>query len=125
MASLCFVHCIAGPALLAFAGLSSLVAISERAEILFLLASATIGVAVLFPAYKRRHGRRSCLMIFCSGIAVLLAHRRVSGSVLELATALIGAFLVATAHVLNIRYSSQCPCCRTAPELRGESEVNQ
>jgi len=37
IASLCLVHCIAGPVLLSFAGFASLINISEKLEPLFLL----------------------------------------------------------------------------------------
>jgi len=117
VATLCFVHCVAGPALIAFGSFSSLIALSERTEILFMLASATIGTIVLFPGYRRRHRRRSCLAMFGSGMAALLAHRYAHG-LAELATALVGASLIAGAHILNHRYSRRCGCCETASEKR-------
>ena len=125
VAALCFVHCVAGPALLAFAGFSSLVALSERAEILFLLASAAIGTAVLFPAYKRRHGRRSCLAMFGAGMVALLAHRQMSATRMEFATVLTGASLIAGAHILNLRYSRRCECCQSASSLTLQPDPNR
>jgi MerC mercury resistance protein len=118
VATLCFVHCVAGPALIAFGSFSSLIAFSERTKILFMLASATIGTMVLFPGYRRRHGRRSCLAMFGSGMAALLAHRYAYTGLMELATALVGASLIASAHILNHRYSRRCDCCETASEKR-------
>ena len=118
VASLCFVHCVAGPALIAFGSFSSLIALSERTEILFLLASATIGTIVLFPGYRRRHRRRSCLAMFGSGMAALLAHRYAHSGPAEVATALVGASLIASAHILNHRYSRRCDCCETASEIQ-------
>ena len=72
IASLCFAHCVAGPVLLSFAGLASLVNVSERFVPLFLLGSAGMGVTALVPAYRNRHGRISCLLLFGSGILCLL-----------------------------------------------------
>jgi hypothetical protein len=118
VATLCFVHCVAGPALIAFGSFSSLIAFSERTEILFMLASATIGVAVLFPGYRRRHRRCSCLAMFGSGMAALLARRYAHSGLAELATALVGASLIAGAHILNRRYSRRCDCCDTVSEKR-------
>jgi len=66
IASLCFVHCVAGPVLLSLAGLSSLISLSEKVEPLFLLGSATLGVIALVPAYRKKHGRVSCLAPFAS-----------------------------------------------------------
>jgi hypothetical protein len=117
VALLCCVHCIAGPTLLTFAGLSSLIDISERAEVLFLCASAAIGTAVLVPAYRRRHRRLSCLLMFGAGIAALLARRHLSGHV-ETATTLIAASLIVGGHLLNIRYSKRCECCAPTSQVR-------
>jgi MerC mercury resistance protein len=125
VATLCFVHCVAGPALIAFGSFSSLIAFSERTEILFMLASATIGTAVLFPGYRRRHRRRSCLAMFGSGMAALLAHRYAHSGLAELATALVGASLIAGAHILNHRYSRRCDCCETASEIQAVEAVRK
>ena len=125
MATLCFVHCVAGPALIAFGSFSSLISLSERTEILFMLASATIGAAVLFPGYRRRHRRRWCLAMFGSGMAALLAHRYAHSGLAELATALVGASLIAGAHVLNRRYSRRRDCCETASERQKVDAIRE
>jgi MerC mercury resistance protein len=114
IATLCFVHCVAGPGLLTFAGLASVINISERFEVLFLLGSAAMGALALFPAYRRHHGRLSCLAMFGAGFAVLLVRRHIGGSLLEPASVLIGASLIVGAHVLNVRYSRRCACCEPA-----------
>jgi hypothetical protein len=75
LASLCFVHCVAGPILLTYAGFSSLIGVSERFEPLFLLGSAAIGVIAFVPAYRKKHGRKSCLVLFASGLLCLLLRR--------------------------------------------------
>ena len=125
MATLCFVHCVAGPALIAFGSFSSLIALSERTEILFMLASATIGTMVLFPGYRRRHRRRSCLAMFGSGMAALLAHRYANSGLAGLSTALVGASLIAGAHILNHRYSRRCDCCETVSEKQPVDAVRK
>ncbi len=125
VATLCFVHCVAGPALIAFGSFSSVIGFSERTEILFMLASAMIGAAVLFPGYRRRHRRRSCLAMFGSGMAALLAHRYAHSGLAELATAMVGASLIAGAHILNRRYSRRCECCETASEIHAVEAVHQ
>jgi MerC mercury resistance protein len=125
VATLCFVHCVAGPALIAFGSFSSLIAFSERTEILFMLASTTIGAAVLFPGYRRRHRRRSCLAMFGSGMAALLAHRYAHTGLAEVATALVGASLIAGAHILNHSYSRRCDCCETASEIQPVEAVRK
>ena len=43
IASICFVHCVAGPVLLSLAGFASLTGISEKLEPLFLVGSRAMG----------------------------------------------------------------------------------
>ena len=111
-AGLCFLHCVAGPVLLAYAGASSLIGISERLEPLFLLSSCLIGLATLIPGYRHRHRRLSCLVVFLCGLFCLVLLRRFQW--LPLSDALltaIGAALIACAHLLNHRFSARCDCC--------------
>jgi hypothetical protein len=112
IASVCFVHCIAGPVLLSVAGFASLIGISEKLEPLFLLGSLAMGIATLIPGYRRHHGRRSCLVMFCTGIAcLLLRHHIPSNLPVESIGAGIGVCFIAGAHVLNLRFSRKCRCC--------------
>src|ERR1700721_3844722 len=75
LASLCFVHCVAGPILLTYAGFSSLIDVSEKLEPLFLLGSAAMGIIAFVPAYRKKHGRKSCLALFASGLLCLFLAR--------------------------------------------------
>jgi MerC mercury resistance protein len=112
IAGLCFIHCVAGPAVLGFAGFASVVGVSEKIEPVFLLSSLVFGAAALVPAYRKRHGRLSCLVLFAGGIACLLFRRRLQGgAVAEWARTGIGAALIIGAHALNLRFSKRCPCC--------------
>lgn len=117
VAALCFVHCVAGPLLLAFAGLASLIGVSEKLEPLFLLSSITMGAATLVPAYRKKHRRLSCLSMFAGGLLCLML-RHLKWPVLPETIALgMGAGLIIGAHALNLRFSRQCECCRPAVEL--------
>jgi len=112
IASVCFVHCIAGPVLLSVAGFASLIGISEKLEPLFLLGSLAMGIATLIPGYRRHHGRRSCLVMFCTGIAcLLLRHHIPSNLPIESIGAGIGVCFIAGAHILNLKFSKKCQCC--------------
>ena len=77
IAGLCFVHCVAGPALLSLAGLASLIHISEKVEPLFLFSSIATGSATLIPGYRRKHRRRSCLAMFLAGLFCLLMRHHI------------------------------------------------
>ena len=118
IASLCFVHCVAGPVLLSFAGLASLVNISEKFEPLFLLGSASMGVMALLPAYRKRHGRISCLALFISGFLCLLLRHSIELTAIpiEPVAAGLGTSLIVGAHVLNLKFSRRCACCSPGSE---------
>ena len=113
IAALCFVHCVAGPVLLSFAGLASLISISERLEPLFLLGSAAMGAIALVPAYRRKHGRISCLALFASGLLCLLLRHELDVQTIpvEPVAAALGVVLIVCAHMLNLRFSRRCECC--------------
>lgn len=118
IAAICFVHCVAGPVLLSFAGLASLTGLSEQLEPAFYAASAALGAATLIPAYRKRHRKISCLVLFLAGMLCLFGHRhiqRVRGP-LELAAVALGGGLIIGAHTLNLRYSKRCACCQPLAE---------
>jgi hypothetical protein len=118
IAALCFVHCVAGPVLLTFAGLASLIGISERLEPAFLLSSAALGTIALIPGYRTKHGRLSCLAMFCAGLLCLIVRRHLPWRAvpIEPAATAAGAILIVAAHVLNMSFSRRCPCCEPASE---------
>jgi MerC mercury resistance protein len=112
LATLCFIHCVAGPVLLSFAGYSSLIAASERFEPVLLLSSLILGSAVLIPAYRRKHRRCSCLALFFSGLLCLVVFRRLHWMMIPDAILTgIGVVLIIGAHALNMKFSRQCECC--------------
>ena len=115
IATLCFVHCVAGPLLLSFAGLSSLLNASEKFEPLLLCGSAVLGVVALVPAYRTKHRRASCLMLFSAGLLCLLLRRHIDWRAIpiEPIVAAMGACLIIGAHVLNLRFSKHCGCCHS------------
>ena len=121
LASLCFVHCVAGPVLLSFAGLSSLIGVSEKLEPLFLFGSAVMGAIAFVPAYRKKHRRKSCLALFAAGFFCLLLRRRIEVPAIpiELLGTALGAGLLISAHFLNLKFSKRCQCC----DLLSETNV--
>ena len=113
LAGACFVHCVAGPLLLSFAGLAGLTAGSERLEPAFLAGSVIIGTANLIPSFRKKHGRPVCLAMFLGGIVCLFLRRRLFSTSLpmEAAATGLGACLIIGAHALNLRFCHQCRCC--------------
>jgi len=122
LASICFVHCVAGPILLTYAGFSSLIGVSEKLEPLFVLGSAAMGIIAFVPSYRKKHGRKSCIVLFASGLLCLLLRRYIelpSVSIDPIVTG-VGASLIIGAHVLNLRFSQRCRCCDPVSETGGE-----
>jgi peptidoglycan/LPS O-acetylase OafA/YrhL len=112
IALLCFVHCVAGPVLLSVAGFASLIGISEKLEPLFLAGSAAMGVVALLPAYRKKHGRISCLALFAFGFLCLLLRHYIELRAIpvEPIVVALGAGLIIAAHA-NLRFSRRCRCC--------------
>lgn len=112
VAALCFVHCVAGPILLSIAGFSSLIGVSEKVDPVFLLSSAILGSATLFPAYRKKHRRLSCLGLFLGGVSCLAVRHYVAWtSAAEIVFVGVGASLIIAAHALNMRFCHVCRCC--------------
>jgi len=116
LAVACFVHCVAGPLLLAVAGFAGLIGTSEKLEPLFLSGSLVLGLTNLIPSYRHRHRRISCLLLFAIGIATLglRHHVPLNGVPTEALMTAAGAFLMAGAHTLNLRHNRHCACCEAA-----------
>jgi hypothetical protein len=123
VAAACFLHCVAGPLLLSFAGFASLTGVWERMEPLFVLLSIGLGTATLIPAYRRQHGRISCLAMFVGGLLCLLVIRCLHWTLLlEIVGVAVGAGLIIGAHALNLRFSRQCSCCTRSEAVEPRKE---
>ncbi len=112
----CFAHCVAGPVLLPVAGVGRIIGTSERLEGCFLTGSIVLGAANLIPSYRYRHRRLICLPIFLFGIILLGLRHRVKWNTVpveSIATG-IGACLIVSGHVVNMRLSRRCQCCENA-----------
>lgn len=123
IATICFVHCVAGPLLLSFAGFTSLIGVSEKLEPVFVLSSLTLGAATLIPGYRRRHRRFSCLALFVAGLFCLLVVRHIQWLIVPEAVVVgVGALLIIGAHALNLRFSRMCQCCCGASAMQPERQ---
>jgi hypothetical protein len=123
IAAVCFVHCIAGPVLLSVAGLASVIGVSERLEPVFLLGSLAMGALALVPAYRKKHGRISCLAMFGCGILCLILRHQIHWRAMpiqEIGTG-TGALLIVGAHALNLKYSKRCQCCEQSAITSSET----
>jgi hypothetical protein len=113
LATACFIHCVAGPVLLSVAGFAGLIGTSEKMERWFLTGSVLMGTISLIPSYRRRHRQPICLAIFLVGIGLLALRHQVQSKTIpvEPIAAGIGACLIVSAHILDLRLSRRCQCC--------------
>ena len=97
----------------------------QNLEPLFVLGSAAMGVVALVPAYREKHGRKSCLALFASGLLCLLLRRKIGlpSVAIEPVVTAVGASLIINAHVLNLRFSKRCRCCDPLSESRRLPEI--
>jgi hypothetical protein len=79
---------------------------------MFVGTSVVIGVLSLLPSYVRRH--RSCkpLALFGCGILLLISGRLwLEDSSHEIPIVVIGATLIVTSHLVNLRLCRSCAIC--------------
>jgi len=114
-AGLCAVHCVVSSlwlAVLPTLGLGLL--LDPRLEQFFLVSALGLGT-VAFSHGWRQHRRREPILLFASGVSVLvlLRPRFFEGSVTELLAVVLGAATLISAHWWNARLLRGCACEHT------------
>lgn len=117
----CALHCAFTPilvGLLPLVGLSSLG--DEQTEWAFIIVAIGLGAASLLPSYVRQHKQARPLLLFAMGASVLLAARMIleESTRLEMPAVLIGALLIACAHLLNRKLCRACSICQAKSNQR-------
>jgi hypothetical protein len=112
VSTMCAVHCVAVPLLLATAtasGVSWL--LEERLDWLFLAASSVIGWMSWLPAYRRLHRRKACLTLFATGILSIATGRLAPEGVPDTPFVVFGAALIVSGHAANQYFCRSCRRC--------------
>jgi hypothetical protein len=114
VATACAVHCAVLPlaaGLVSAIGLGVL--LDERIEVALLMLAGLLGGWSLWPAFRHRHRRVIPLLLFGSGLLVLIAVRRFEDApgALQIPVILAGAAAVASAHALNLWLCRRCHQC--------------
>jgi hypothetical protein len=115
----CAIHCAITPfiaGLLPFIGLNFLA--DERIEWLFILFSIGIGSYSLLTSYFRLHRQLSPIMVFIFGVSFLISAPVFFEKNLkvEISSAIIGACLIASAHLINRKLTRAItPCVSHVP----------
>jgi uncharacterized membrane protein (UPF0136 family) len=110
----CALHCALTPlvvGVLPLAGLSLFA--DERVEWALLGLSVGLGAVSLLPGYFSRHRRVRAVALFAAGLCLIVAARVLleEGSRLEIPSVVVGALLIAAAHLVNRRMCRACPAC--------------
>jgi hypothetical protein len=109
----CAVHCILSPSLMVAIQLHGVgQALSEDAEWLFVGVSIMLGMLSFLPSYIRFHRRSSALTTFAVGAGIIFLGRLIApfGHV-EAVLVVMGALMIAVAHIINRLLCRSCPRC--------------
>lgn len=115
----CAAHCAAMPLLV---GLLPLVGLGflakEQTEWVLIGISLGFGILSLTPSYARKHRQWRPLLLFAFGASLIVVVRLSAegSSRLEAPTMVIGALLIACAHLVNHRLCRSCAACHPAGE---------
>lgn len=122
IAAACGLHCICFPVLLAITTASSFIhSLSEPLETTFVAFAFLLGLTNLSFSCWRNHHRPECLVLFAIGMTMILAHDRLSGTLIPAILSVSGGVLVGAAHFRNIQLLRKCGCCE--PSSRGLDEA--
>lgn len=109
--SLCALHCILLPVLLPALPLFGVSFLADHVwEHVLLVITAILGSFALFSGYKRYHRRLYPLTMLFVGIAVYWQKHDFAPETQPFII-FIGASLIITAHILNIRLCNSCKRC--------------
>jgi MerC mercury resistance protein len=115
----CAAHCAAMPSLIGMLPLVGLDFLAnEQTELMFVSLSLVIGSLSLIPSYTRKHRQWQPLLLFAFGASSIIVVKALAeeGSRLEAPTMIIGALLIAFAHIVNLRLCRSCATCHPAGE---------
>lgn len=110
----CAAHCAAMPLLTGFMpvlGLGFL--LNEKIELLLIVLSIGIATSSLLPSYLRKHRQWRPMILFSFGTGLMLAVQVLAlhEEQLEIPAMVLGALMLAGAHVINWRLCRQCGHC--------------
>jgi hypothetical protein len=122
-ATICAVHCVATPFLLAIATLPAVapfatVLASPLTEWAFVITSALLGATSLIPSFTRVHRDMIPCGLFIAGLGLLICTRVTSAAAaLEPLAVPVAALLMIGAHVRNRRQCARCRACAPTHSL--------
>ena len=105
VSTLCALHCIAVPLLLTFSALGSLHFLANPTiELVALSFSVVVAFSSLLPSYLNKHRSKKPIVFMLAGLILIFSGRVFHDIELaEVGFTVMGAFLVAGAHLINWR----------------------
>jgi hypothetical protein len=102
LSGLCMVHCLAGLVLVSVLGLGGEALLNPAIHRIGLGLAVVVG-AITLGLGAIRHGQRGPLLIGAAGIALMASAVIIQHGPREAFLTIVGAALVATAHIRNLR----------------------
>jgi hypothetical protein len=85
--------------------------VEHQTEWIFVVVSLLIGGFSLVPAYLKRHRRCRPLLLFGSGLLLLLVARLWLEETLEIPVVIVAVLLIVSSHLTNLRLCQSCTLC--------------
>ncbi|XQW84728.1 MerC domain-containing protein [Thalassotalea piscium] len=112
--SLCALHCILLPVLLPALPLLGVGFLADHVwEHVFLVVTAILGSIAMLSGFKRYHRKLYPLYLLLLGVVIYWQKHDFSEAV-QPYIIILGAFLIVTAHFLNIKLCNNCKKCETS-----------
>lgn len=111
--SICALHCILLPVLLptlSFLGLEYFA--SHESEHIFLFATLILGTVALLSGYKDYHGKIYPFVFLYTG-GFVYWHKHSVNEAIEPVMIIVGAILLVSAHVINLKLSNNSRSCKS------------
>ena len=120
LSGLCLVHCLALPLLVAFYPVAFLLALSEEFfHWAMVMMAVPISTASLFIGCQK-HERRQVLLLGGAALVLLTAPfaapLEAITEQMEVSVTVLGALLLATAHIVNFRLCRATECCDSSKQ---------
>ncbi|MEP6713774.1 MAG: MerC domain-containing protein [Ferruginibacter sp.] len=108
----CAVHCIAMPVLFTTLPLFGIELLENIwVEMATILVSLVIGSWALLKGYFKQHQNKTPLILFASGIVLLIIANLVSKHSIEMIIKFFAVSFIITAHVINWKNCKKCEIC--------------
>lgn len=105
----CAIHCVLLPIIFTTVPLFGIEILENPyLEVITLLVSMTAGGWAIWRGYTRLHHRKSLLIYFLAGLALLITGSFCSSTPVEMGLKLTGAAFIITAHIRNWRACNSC-----------------